>query len=133
MRALGRLGAMRARTEARMLDTWAIGTNLGYTYDAAQDADVQTVTPLFTTKGRLKAATRLGTDADAGERTIVSTMRELHIPTGSPKVPGNAVAQCIAIGKDTDPSVLGTIVRLGGQAPGSQTTARRLHVTEVLT
>jgi hypothetical protein len=123
---------LRQEAEARMKDTWAIGTDLGWTYDPIFGEDVQTVTPLFTTKGRLKATQNVVREAEAGGRTVVETRRELSIPVGSPTVPAAAVAQCTAVDATSDPTMLGTIVRLSGPAPGSQTTARRLEVTEVL-
>lgn len=125
--------AGRQAAEARMVDTWAIGADLGWTYDANTDADVQTVTALFTTPGRLKVSGNVVRDAEVGGRTAVETRRELHIPVTSAAAPANAVAQCTAIHATSDPTLLGTIVRLAGPAPGSQTTARRLEVTEVLT
>jgi hypothetical protein len=124
----------RALAESRMLDTWAIGTDLGWRYDEFLGRDVQSVDPLFTTKGRLKTVGNVVHDAEAGGRMVVETRRELHIPVSSAAVPANAVAECTAIDENTsDPTLLGTIVRLTGPAPGSQTTARRLEVTEVLT
>lgn len=122
----------RAEAEARMLDTWAIGEDLGWTFDQGTGKDVQTVTPLFTTNARLKVTASVAHDSEVGGRTSVETRRELHIPVGSPAAPVNAVAQCTAIHETSDPTMLGTIVRLAGPAPGSQTTARRLAVTEVL-
>lgn len=126
----------RALAESRMLDTWAIGADVGWTYDPDADggngADVQTVTPLFTTNARLKAVAGVVRESEAGGRTIVETRRELHIPVDSPAVPVGAVAQCTAVDATSDPTLLGVIVRLSGPAPGSQTTARRLEVTEVL-
>lgn len=116
-----------------MLDTWAIGTDLGWTYDDDAGTDVQTVDPLFTTVGRMKVSGNVARDSEVGGRTSVETRRELHIPVSSPAVPANAVAQCTAIGPLTDPTLLGAIVRVSGPAPGSQTTARRLEVTEVMT
>lgn len=128
-----RLDRGRVAAEARMLDRWAIGADLGWTYDTDEGKDVQTVTPLFTTKGRLKVAGNVVRDSEAGGRTVVETRRELHIPVGSPAAPANAVAQCVGVHRTSDPTLLGTIVRLSGPAPGSQTTARRLEVVEVLT
>jgi hypothetical protein len=94
---------------------------------------VQTVDPLFTTKGRLKSDGTVAQETNAGERTVIETRRELHIPWDSPAAPVNAVAECTAIGPLSDPTLLGTIVRLSGPAPGSQQTARRLEVVEFLT
>lgn len=115
-----------------MVDTWAIGADVGWTFDEVAGVDVQTVTPLFTTKGRLTERGTVVQSTQAGERTVVESNRELEIPWNSPEAPVNAVAQCTAIHKTTDPTVLGTIVRLAGPAPASQKTARRLQVSEVL-
>lgn len=124
---------LRAEAEARMVDTWTIGANLGWTYDEDAGEDVQTVTPLFTAPGRLKATSNVVLNSEAGGRTIAETRRELHIPVGSAAVPVGAVAQCTAVDATSDPTMLNIIVRLDGPAPGSQTTARRLQVSEVLT
>lgn len=122
---------LRTEAEARMVDTWAIGTSAGWSYVGGED--VQTVNPEFTTPGRLKVGGNVLRETEAGARTVVESRRELHIPVDSPTVPSGAVAECTAIGATSDPTLLGTIVRLSGSAPGAQTTARRLEVTEVLT
>lgn len=127
------LPLLRTEANARMVDTWAIGADLGWSYDEEVGEDVQTVMLLFTTPGRLKVSGNVVRDTEAGGRTVVETRRELHIPWDSEAVPANAVAQCTAIHATTDPTVLGTIVRISGPASGTQTTARRLEVTEVLT
>lgn len=126
---------LRAEAEARMRSTWAIGTTTGWTNDPATGVDMQTVTPLFATKGRLKAAsTAPEPQVEAAGRIITTTRRrELHIPVNSPTVPAGAVAQCTAVDPTGDPSLLNVIIRLDGPAPGEQTTARRLQVSEVLT
>ena len=50
----GRTPLPPPEAEARMVDTWAIGTDMGWAYVGG--VDVQTVTPLFTTKARLKTS-----------------------------------------------------------------------------
>lgn len=114
-----------------MVDTWAIGTSVGWTYNGTQD--VHTVVPLFTTPGRLTERGTQVAESEAGDRTVAETRRELHIPWNSAEVPANAIAECTAIHATTDPTLLGTIVRLRGPAPATQKTARRLEVVEVLT
>ena len=123
----------RAEAEARMVDTWTIGEDGGWNYNPATSKDEQTILNPFTSLGRLKVTSTQTRQSQAGERTVTETRRELHIPVDSPKVPANAVARCTAIGATTDPTVLGSIVRLSGNIAGSQTTARRLEVVEVLT
>ena len=127
------LAAGRRAAESRMLDTWAIGT-LSTEYDEDAGAEVRTVSPLFTTPGRLTdRGTTVARDTQVGERTAIETTRELHIPYDSPAAPANAVAECTAVHATSDPTLLGTIVRLAGPSPASQKTARRLEVVEVLT
>lgn len=120
-----------------MVDTWVIGADLGWAYDPDADggkgADVQAVQPLFTTKARLKSTGGVVGESEAGGRTVAETRRELHIPVGSPEVPAGALAQCTAVSELSDPTMVAVIVRLSGPAPGSQQTARRLEVVEVLT
>lgn len=128
------LDAMRADAEERMLDTFDIGLPTGgYEYDPGTDAEVETVTPLFTTPGRVKSTGTIPRDAEAGGRTVTTVNRELHIPVDSPVVPAGAVAVCTAVHATTDPTLLNARLRLPAAAPGSQTTARRLLIEEVLT
>lgn len=129
------LPTLRAEAEARMLDTFDIGVPTGeWVYDPETGQDVEEVTPLFTTKGRVKAGRGLtARESEAGGRTVVEVSRELHIPVGSPAIPTGAVAACTAVHATSDPTLLGARLRLAGPAPGSQTTARRLEVEETLT
>ena len=130
---------LRAEAEARMLDTFDIGVpSGGYTYDPAANGgtggDVETIEPLFTTAGRVKVGGGLAArEAEAGGRTVTTVIRELHIPVDSDAVPVGAVAVCTAVDPTSDPTLLGARLRLSGPAPGSQTTARRLQVEEILT
>jgi hypothetical protein len=125
----------RALAESRMLDTFAIGIPTGGTvYDPGTQTDVEELTPLFTTQGRVKAGSGLAArSSEAGGRTIVTVVRELHIPISSDAVPTGAVAVCTAVDATSDPTLLGARLRLSGPAPGAQTTARRLQVEEELT
>lgn len=129
------LTAGQQSAEARMLDTFDIGVPTGeWVYDPEAGQDVEEVTPLFTTKGRLRAGRDLAArESEAGGRTVVEVSRELHIPVDSPAVPTGAVAVCTAVHATSDPTLLGARLRLAGPAPGSQTTARRLEVEETLT
>lgn len=126
---------LRTEAEARMVDTFDIGLPTGgFTYDSDAQAEVEEINPLFTTKGRVKVAQGLATrESEAGGRTVVSTTRHLHIPVGSEPVPPGAIAVCTAVHPTSDPTLLGARLRIGGSAPGSQTTARRLEVSETLT
>jgi hypothetical protein len=128
------LPALRAEAEARMLDTFDIGVPTGgYVWDAEAGADVEEIAPLFTTVGRVKSSSGLvARESEAGGRTVVEVSRTLNIPVDSPAVPVGAVAVCTAVHATTDPTLLGSRLRLSGPAPGSQTTARKLEVSEVL-
>lgn len=126
------LPTLRAEATARMKDTWEIGADGGWAYNPATEKDEQTILDPFTTVGRLKVAGNVVRETEAGGRTVVETRRELHIPVDSPAVAVGAIARCTAVDATSDPTLLGIVVRLSGPAPGSQTTARRLEVVEVL-
>lgn len=134
MRALGRLGAMRARAESRMLDTFELRQyDDAWTYNAGAGEDGHSYTTLFTTPGRVKVEGGLSVrDAEVGGRTSASVVRTLHLPIGSDVIPPGTVAVCTAVHATSDPTLLGAALRIGGVAPGSQTTARRLEVEEVV-
>lgn len=123
----------RVAAESRMLDTFEIRTNFRTEYDPGLEEDVETSDLLFTTKGRVKVEGGLAVrDAEVGGRTSASVVRSLHIPVDSPAIPAGAVAICTAVDASSDPTLLGARLTIGGPAPGSQTTARRLEVTEIL-
>ena len=130
----GRLPFLRAEAEARMLDTFEIRTyGEGYHYDPVLEQDVRDYEVLFTTLGRVKVEGGLAVrDAEVGARTSAAVVRSLHIPVDSPAIPPGAEAVCTAVHATSDPTLLGAHLRIDGPAPGSQTTARRLEVTEVL-
>lgn len=134
MKAPSRLTAIRRRAESRMLDTFEIREyDDGYTYDETEGEDVRTYETLFTTAGRVKVEQGLSVrDLEVGGRTASSVTRTLSIPVSSDAVPVGAVAYCTAVHATSDPTLLGAALVIGGPAPGSQTTARRLEVTEVL-
>lgn len=129
----GAVAAGRTAALSRMLDTFAIKQPSGTAYNPTTGNDETTYTDLFTTAGRVKVGSGLATrESEAGGRTVVTVVRELHIPVDSAAVPVGAVAVCTAVHATSDPTLLGATLRLAGPAPGSQTTARRLEVTEVL-
>lgn len=129
------LNAGQQAAEARMLDTFEFREfGAGWHYDEAAGTDVRDFTVLFTTRGRVKVGGGLAAhDSEAGGRTVITVTRELHIPVDSPAVPPGAAAVCTAVDATSDPTLLGATLTLAGPVPGSQTTARRLEVTEVLT
>jgi hypothetical protein len=117
-----------------MLDTFDIKIPTGTTvYDPNTHAETDVYTLLFSTPGRVKSASGLvARQGEVGGRTVVSVTRELHIPYDSPAVPVGAVAFVTVLDETSDPSLVGARLRLAGPAPGSQTTARRLEVSEVI-
>lgn len=128
------LPRLRAEAEARMVDTFEVRDNFRTEYDPESQEDVETYDVLLTTVGRVKVEGGLAVrDAEVGGRTSASVVRSLHIPVDSDAIPVGAVAVCTAVHATSDPTLLGAQLRIGGPAPGSQTTARRLEIEEVLT
>lgn len=126
---------MRAREESRHLDTFEIRvpTGTGKVYDKAQKKTVEQSTLLFISRGRVKVGGGLAAKtAEVGDRTSVTVTRELRIGVDKPEVPVNAYALCTAVDLTSDPTLLGARLVLDGPAPGSQTTCRRLQVSEVI-
>ena len=128
------LPELRAHAESRMLDTFEIGTyGSGWVYDDMLGREVREFLPAFTTKGRVKVTANQAREVEVGARTSVVTHRELSSPVDSPEVPDGMVARCVAVDPSSDPTLLGAVLELSGPAPGSQTTARRIVVKEVVT
>lgn len=117
-----------------MLDTFQIGTyGDGWEFNEDTGAEERTFVVAFTTPGRVKTvSTTVPHESQVGGRTSVEVRRELHIPVTSPATEVGMVARCIAVDATSDPSLLGAELTLAGPAPGSQTTARRLAVVEVI-
>lgn len=130
--------AGRGLAEARMKTTWAIQYDTGETEVNDNDTEVQVFETGFTTKGRLKSTGLVVRETEAGGRTADEVTRELHLPVSTEDPFADARSQrgvfalCTAVHATDDPTMLGQRVRLSGPAPGSQTTARRLQVTEVV-
>lgn len=129
----------RALAESRMLTTCAIQYDTGSTdIDPATDSEIKVYETAFSTKCRVKSPGLQVNEAEAGGRTSATVTRELHIPVNSPDPwdsPDAALgvfALITAVDATDDPTLLGQRVRLSGPAPGSQTTARRLEITEVV-
>lgn len=126
---------LRAEAEARMLDTCEIRYQTGATtQDPNTGSEVPVYATRFTTSCRVKVGAGLAArDSEAGGRTVVTVQRELHIPVDSPAVHPLDIAVITAVAATSDPTLAGATLKLDGPAPGSQTTARRLQVSEVLT
>lgn len=129
----------RKAAEKRMRTTCEIQYDTG---DTAQDPNTGTENPVyataFTTKCRIKSPGLDVQQDEAGGRTSSTVSRELHIPVHStdpwsdPRAGGGVSALITAIDPTDDPTLDGVRLTLTGPAPGSQTTARRLQVTEVV-
>ena len=126
--------AGRAAAEARMLDTCEIRRMTGrMTQDPVTGFEVPEYELRFATVCRVKVAEGLAArDSEVGGRTVVEVLRQLHIPVESPAVLPRDIAVMISVHASSDPSLSGATLVLAGPAPGSQTTARRLQVSEVL-
>ena len=125
---------LRAEAEGRMVDTFQISVPTGgWSPNPGTGIDEQDLEPLFTTQGRVKVSRGLAVrESEVGGRTSAEVVRELHIPVDSGAVPAGAIAVCTAVHATSDPTLLNARLTLAGPAPGSQTTARRLEVSEVL-
>lgn len=132
------LYALREAAESRMLTTIAIQFNTGTTTDPDTDADVPVYETFLETKSRIKSPGNVVRESDAGGRTAAEVSRVLSIPVDSPdpwadeRSQHGVTALVTVIHPTDDPSLLGARLTLTGPAPGSQTTARRLEVTEVV-
>lgn len=128
----------RALAESRMFTTVAIQFETGTTIDPETDADVPAYTTFLTTKARIKSPGNVVRESEVGGRTAAEVTRELHIPVGSadpwsdPRSQHGVTALVTAVDPTDDDTLLGQRVKLSGPAPGSQTTARRLQITEVV-
>lgn len=117
-----------------MLDACRIDRPAGV---SAPDPDTGATTPqyttVFSTACRVKVVGGLAVRLEeVGGRTAVSVSRELHIPVGSAEVLPGDVAVMTSVHSTSDPTLAGATLHLDGPAPGSQTTARRLQVSEVI-
>lgn len=128
---------LRSQAESRMVDTFEIrqpNPDGEYQFDEFLQRDVQDYDVLFTTPGRVKSSSGLvARESEVGGRASTSVRRELHIPVSSATVPVGAIAVPLSLHSTSDPSLAGAELRIAGSAPGSQTTARRLEISEVLT
>lgn len=125
---------LRAEAEARMLDRCEIRYKTGSgTQDPVTGEKSPQYAVRFATKCRVKVSDGLSVrEADVGGRTAVSVTRQLHIPVGSPAVQPGDIAVVTSVHASSDRTLLGATLVLAGPAPGSQTTARRLQVSEVI-
>lgn len=140
---LGAIGSAlaegRGLAESRMTLTVAIQYEVGTTPDPDTDADVPAYETAFTTPARIKSPGGLTLSLpEAGGRTAAESRRELHIPVTSADPWADArsargvTALVTAVSTMDDPTLLNVRVKLEGPSPASQTTARRLQITEVV-
>lgn len=128
----------RQMAESRMWTTVEIQYQTGTAPDPETDSDVPVYTTAFETKARIKSGSRMVALAEAGGRTAAETTRELHIPAMSadpwadPRSARGVTALVTVVHATDDPTLLGARLTLSGPGPGSQTTARRLQITEVV-
>lgn len=132
MRAVGRLGAMRARAETLMGDTF---TAYAASWTTVDGLETVSWTAQYVTPGKIGGTS---VDSDTAVRTVTvgGVEREvlrgaLHIPmsTGLPEIDWEFV--CTAVGASSDASLLGRRWRVVDVPAKSYATARRLDVVEV--
>lgn len=132
------LPELREMAESRMRSTFEIQFEVGTTLDPDTDADVPVYETFETTRGRIKSPGNVVHESEVGGRTAAEVTRILSIPVDTPdpwmdpRSRYGVTALCTAIDDTDDPTLLGRRVKLSGPAPGSQTTARRLQITEVV-
>lgn len=129
------LASGRRAAEARMLDRGDLKRPTGRT---AQDETTGHKEPIYeviktNVRCRVKVSEGLtARDSDAGGRTAVEVTRQLHISVREPKVLPNDIFVMTKVHSTSDQTLTGATLVLSGPAPGSQTTSRRLQVSEVL-
>lgn len=135
---LSALPELRAMAESRMMTAVAIEYITGKTVDPTTDGDVPVYTVAFSTKARFVSRHVSPRRNEAGGRIAVEVERELHIPWNSSDPWADArsakgvFARVTAIDPTDDPSLAGIRVKLTGPTIGSQQTARRLEIVEVV-
>ena len=116
-----------------MLDVCEVRYQTGrMVQDPVTLAEVPVYATRFSTACRVKAIAAVPRSADAAGRESVTVVRELHIPVDSPAVAEGDEAWMVSVHASSDPTLAGVRLVIGGPAPGSQTTARRLRVSEVV-
>lgn len=129
------LPGLRREAESRFLDRCDIVIQSGL---SAPDATTGTRTPTYTTllanvPCRVKVSDGLSVaHEEAGGHTAAVVTRALHVAWDTAVIPAGAIAVMTSVHATSDPTLAGAWLRVLGPAPGSQTTARRLQVEEVV-
>lgn len=119
---------LRELAEDRMRDTFVFERKTGNTVRDANDSDVDEYAAFLVTKGRM-GVSREPREAEAGDRTTVSSTVTLHTPVAATaEVRVNDRVRCTAIGSMSDPALLGQVFEVVSTPVGSQKTARRWPV-----
>lgn len=128
------LAQLKGDAEARMLDTAVIRRKTGgTTQDPETGSTIPEYADVFFTPCRVKTTRTYGVqNEEVGGRTAQTVAREFHIPVDSPQVYPDDVAVMVEVHPSSDPSLEGVSLTLSGPAPGSQVTARRIEVLEVV-
>ena len=132
MRATARLGAMQARAQTLMIDTFAA---YALTFEEVDGFREEVWTPQGTTSGKVAGRSRQS-DTDTRTVTIGGVEREvvdggLHIPLGPMRPQIDWEFVCTDVGPASDSSLLGRRWRVVDVPAKSYMTARRLDVVEV--
>lgn len=135
MRAVGRLGAMQARAQTLMQDTFTAYAPAAW--EKVDGLDVEVQQEQYATVGKVAGRSRQG--GDTSSRTVSLAGVEspvleggLHIPlsAGLPEIGWEFV--CTAVGGASDSSLVGRRWRVVDVPAKSFATARRLDVVEVV-
>lgn len=127
MTLLGVLALGRAHANARMTQTWRIGT-LTETTDPVTFVTTQTLDAVYDGIGRFKAGVWTTSEPSPGGQPIAQQSAELHVPSGTVGVEVDMVAVCDAA--PDDPTLVGRVVRMKGRPAAGQTTAQRWAVAD---
>ena len=117
---------LRSEANARMTQTWRIGT-LVEAEDPATFDTIQTIEAVYTGIARFKAGTG-ASEPSPGGQPIAQQSAELHLPSGTPGIDVDMVAVCDACPEDA--SLVGRVVRIKGRPAAGQTTSNRYPVSD---
>lgn len=126
MTLTGVLGMGRNVAEARMTETWRIGTITETTEPDTYDV-VQVLDAVYDGPARYKPEGTVPQVREAAGRLVTEQGPELHLPAGTSGVEIDMVAVCDACPDDA--SMVGMVVRIAGRPSRGQVTAARFKVT----
>lgn len=131
MHPFGALTDGRQAAESLMLDTCVIRRKTGRTTNGTTGKVTDTYgSPIYEGPCKLQMRDAQPFVAEAGDRSVVLSRQELHLPIRATGIRVDDVATVTAVGPITDPDNLGRKLRVRGEMTKSMPTARRLAVEE---